>query len=77
MDLIRGCFLAKMCVKTKELGPVGGGGAPEKFKCRSANANTEMQFPIYVHVLMFTKTLLHKIYDTDMRNRSIYAEKAV
>ena len=35
-NLRRGCFLAKMYVKTKELGPVGG--TPETFICRSATA---------------------------------------
>ena len=28
VDLRRGCFLVKMCVKTKELGPMGGGMHP-------------------------------------------------
>ena len=36
MDLCNGHFSVKMCVKTKELGPVGG-RAPENFVCRSAN----------------------------------------
>ena len=30
------CFSAKTYVKMKEFGPVGGGGAPETFVCRSA-----------------------------------------
>ena len=29
------CFSVKTYVKTKEFGPVGGGGAPETFVCRS------------------------------------------
>ena len=34
------CFSVKTCVKTKEFGPVGGGGhAPETFVCRSAPGN--------------------------------------
>ena len=39
VDLRRGHFLVKMCVKTKELAPVEGRGgrAPENFVCRSAN----------------------------------------
>ena len=38
IDLRHRCFLVKMYVKTKELGPVGGGGhAPKNFVCRSAN----------------------------------------
>ena len=32
-----GHFLVKMYMKTKELGPVGGGHAPDNFVCRSAN----------------------------------------
>ena len=32
-----GCFLVKMYVKTKELGPVWGGVELENFVCRSAN----------------------------------------
>ena len=31
-------FSVKTYVKTKEFGPVGGGGAPETFVCRSATA---------------------------------------
>ena len=39
MDLPRRHFLVKMFVKTKELGPIGGGRAPDNFVSRSANAN--------------------------------------
>ena len=37
MDLRRGHFSEEICVKIKELGPVGG-RAPENFVCRSAHA---------------------------------------
>ena len=36
MDVQGGCFLVKMYMKTKEMGPIGG-RAPENFVCRSAN----------------------------------------
>ena len=39
MDHRCGCFLVKIYVKMKELGPVGGGRAPQNFVCRSANAS--------------------------------------
>ena len=37
MDLRHGCFSAKMYVKMKELGPVGGGGRVPGMSPRSAN----------------------------------------
>ena len=39
VDLRRGCFLVKMCVKMKELDPIGR-CAPENFVCRSANVKS-------------------------------------
>ena len=38
MDLRYRHFSVKMCVKMKELGPVGGGRVPENFVCISTNA---------------------------------------
>ena len=43
LDLRHGRFSVKMYVKTKELGPVGGGRAPENFACRSANDTAGMR----------------------------------
>ena len=38
VDLRHGHFSVKMYVETKELCPVGGGGAPEIFVCRCVSA---------------------------------------
>ena len=39
-------FLVKTYVKTKEFGPVGGGGAPETFVCRSATGHVLMHWQL-------------------------------
>ena len=47
MALRRRCFLVKINVKTKELGPVGGGRTPGNFVCRSANVLVQLLCALY------------------------------